>query len=363
MNSTLWLKPPEIDEQPQGRPAARPTPVTSHTDIAALLAVRAFDFDTRPEKPIPIIRLCGMPIATPGNVSNIQALPKTGKTGVVESLIAAAINGNRQGPDTLSFSAENPNGFALIHFDTEQSRYDHDALPRRACHRVGVERTPTWFYSYSLADLSIRERREALRHVMTEAHRNHGGIFAVLIDGIGDLCANPNDSEEAFDLVHEIHALAITYDCAILTVLHENPGSETGKTRGHLGSELERKAETNLRLAKDKDGVTTIWSQRARHCNLPREKGPCFAWNDAAGMHTSCGTAREIKSAANHERMKGEADGVFGGAESFRHSELMASISDTLCLRERAAKLRIQKWTAEGIIRKDTDGNYHLSNP
>jgi hypothetical protein len=34
----------------------------------------------------------------------------------------------------------------------------------------------------------------------------------------------------------------------IVGVIHFNPGGE--KTRGHLGSQLERKAETNLRLDK-----------------------------------------------------------------------------------------------------------------
>ena len=38
------------------------------------------------------------------------------------------------------------------------------------------------------------------------------------------------------------HQLAIEYDCVFMTVLHENPNSDFGKTRGHLGSQLSRKA-------------------------------------------------------------------------------------------------------------------------
>jgi hypothetical protein len=332
------------------------------TSLADALSARSFDFDSHPEKPIPLFHLAGMPLCTPGNITNIQAPPKAGKSAVVESLIAAVMNGNRQGPDTLGFSAENPQGHALLHFDTEQSRFDHDALIRRACRRAKVERSPSWLLSFSVADLDIRERRQALRHAMGEARETHGGIFAVLIDGVGDLCGDPNDSEESFDLVHELHVLAISHDCTIATVLHENPGSETGKTRGHLGSQLERKAETNLRLAKDKDGVTTVWAERARHCYLPKEQGPCFAWNDAEAMHTSCGTSGEIKSAATREKMQAEAEAAFVNRGSFRHAELMVAVGDSLEVKERAAKLRIQKWTAEGIIRKDAAGNYYLCN-
>jgi hypothetical protein len=332
-------------------------------DLASLLSERIFDFGNCPVKPIPILSLCGMPICTPGNLTNIQGPVKSGKSAVEEAIMAAAMNGNRQGSDTLGFVAENPKGFALLHFDTEQSRFDHDALVRRALRRARVTEPPAWFASYSTADLDIGQRRRAIRHAMVKAQESHGGIFAVMIDGIGDLCADPNDPEEAFDLVHELHALTITYDCAIVTVLHENPGSESGKTRGHLGSQLERKAETNLRLAKDKDGVTTMWADRARHCYLPKEKGPCFSWNDSEEMHTSCGTAGEIKTAANREKLQSDAASAFNGTESFRHSDLMAAVGEAFDLKERAAKDRVRKWAFEGIIRKDSAGNYHLSNP
>jgi hypothetical protein len=332
-------------------------------NLASLLSERVFDFGNCPVKPIPILSLCNMPICTPGNLTNIQGPVKSGKSAVEEAVMAAAMNGNRQGPDTIGFAAENPKGFALLHFDTEQSRFDHDALVRRALRRARATEPPPWFASYSTADLDVGQRRKAIRHAMVEARETHGGIFKVMIDGIGDLCADPNDPEEAFDLVHELHALAITYDCAIVTVLHENPGSENGKTRGHLGSQLERKAETNLRLAKDKDGITTMWTDRARHCYLPKEQGPCFSWNDEAEMHLSCGTAGEIKSTADREKMQSEAEKVFAGADSFRHGDLMDTIGQALELKERASKLRVQKWTAEGIIRKDSAGNYHLSNP
>ena len=331
--------------------------------IPDLLSARAFDFDSHPPKPIPLLSLANMPLCTPGNLTNIQAPPKAGKSAVIESIIAAVFNGNRQGPDTLGFSAENLHGYALLHFDTEQSRFDHDQLVRRALKRSQVECPPNWFRSYSLADLSIRERRQALRFALAEAQESHAGIFAVLIDGIGDLCADPNDSAEAFDLVHELHSLAIRHDCTIATVLHENPGSEGGKTRGHLGSQLERKVETNLRLAKDANGITTIWSDRARHCYLPKNQGPCFSWDDSEKMHTSCGTAGEIKSAATREKMDDEANAVFNGTDAMSYSELTTAIMDVLNVSERTAKGRVKSWLAEGITDKNSNGKHLLKNP
>ena len=40
----------------------------------------------------------------------------------------------------------------------------------------------------------------------------------------------------------------------VFCVLHENPGTEQAKTRGHLGSDLNRKAFANLRIDKDASG-------------------------------------------------------------------------------------------------------------
>lgn len=333
------------------------------TGIADLLAARAFDPAIRPEKPIARLLIADRPLCTPGNLGNIQSPPKGGKSGVVGAIIAAVMNGRRQGPDTLGFDAENPHGHALIHIDTEQSRFDADALVRRAIRRAQLVESPPWLLSYSLADLSISERREALRHVLAAASEKFGGVFAVLVDGVGDLCMDPNDAEESFGLVHELHALAIRYDTVILTVLHENPGSETGKTRGHLGSQLERKAETNLRLAKDSNGITTVWAERARHTHLPKESGLCFQWSDIAGMHVSCGTAGEIKSAASRERMQDEAEKAFGDNQAMTYTQLFSAIVDLLEVSERTAKARVKTWLEEGITFKDSAGNHRLKNP
>jgi hypothetical protein len=327
------------------------------------LAARAFDFSARIDPPIPRLRLCGHSLFTPGNIGVFQAPPKQGKSGAISAVLSAPIAGRRVGADTLGFEADNDERHALIHFDTEQSRFDHDSLVRRSLRRAKATEPPEWLMSYSVADLSVMERREALRIAMRDGKAKHGGVFAVVIDGIGDLCADPNDSEESFDLVAELHWLAITYDCAIITVLHENPGSESGKTRGHLGSQLERKAETNLRLAKDKDGITTMWAERARHCYLPKEQGHCFQWSDTEKMHVSCGSAGEIRQSEKREKMIAEALSSYAGEDSMSFTQLEQAIMSALTLKERSAALRIKAWAAEGIIRKDAAGNYHLIDP
>ena len=120
-------------------------------------------------------------------------------------------------------------------------------------------------------------------------------MLAVFIDGAADLMKNPNDIEEASQLVEDLNMLAMSLNLAIITVVHENAGSEVGKARGHLGSELERKVETNLRVQKDPEGVSYIWAERARHCDIPMNKGVAFSWDDEKHMHVTRGVAGVIK--------------------------------------------------------------------
>ena len=328
---------------------------------SAELAPRAFDIKNPPPRPVPLLSLGEHVVCTPGNISNVQAPAKAGKSAVIGAIMAAIFDGNRQGSDTLGFSAENPDGKALVHFDTEQSRFDHHALVVKSLTRARIETPPPWFMSFSVADLSIPARVAALEATIQRAAADHGGVLAVIVDGIADLVFDPNDSAECFALVGQLHTLAIKHDCAIITVLHENPGAVEGKTRGHLGSQLERKAETNLRLAKDSNGITTIFAERARHAHIPRDAGSCFEWSHAAGMHVSCGDAGEIKRTAKREKMEAEAAKVFLAGESMAYGELVAGIMESLTLLNRAARGRITKWVEEGLISKEAGGKYRLA--
>lgn len=328
-----------------------------------LLASRQFDYANQPAKPEPVLTFNGHPLSTAGNLTNVQAGIKAGKSAAIGAVIAATIRGKRQGGDCLGFESDNPEGKAVLHFDTEQSRFDADALIRRSVKRAGVsDSPPPWLLSYSMADVDIADRRKALRVAMDQAHGTFGGVHAVIIDGVADLCHALNDDVGAFDLVGELHKLAIRFDCPILTVLHENPGSEHGKTRGHLGSQLERKAETNLRLVKDGDGITTIYTERSRHCYIPKAQGLCFHWSESQAMHVTCGTAGELVATAKRAKMRDEAELVMND-HGVSYSELVTAIMDRLDLKERASKTRVSSWKAEGIIRQDESKNLHLVNP
>ena len=324
------------------------------------LAARRFNAATPPPKPRPIYTLAGATVATQGNVEAITGQAKSGKTALLSGFIAATMEPTG---DTLGVSSSNPDGAAVIHFDTEQSRYDHHAVIMQALRRAGRQAPPDWLHSYSLADVGIDERRILFRHQLDAARKAHGAIHSAILDGIGDLCHDPNDSAEAFALVGELHKLAIDYDTTIICVLHENPGSETGKTRGHLGSQLERKAESNLRMTKDADGITTVFTANSRHASISKEQGPRFAWNDEAAMHLTVDAVSTVKDSARREELRDVAVEVFRDTPAtvgLTWEQLHQRIEAAEGLKRGGSRKRFTAMKKAGVIRQ-TGEKYRLA--
>jgi 5S rRNA maturation endonuclease (ribonuclease M5) len=321
--------------------------------LDTLLDARRFDISKPPSKPVPVLLIAGKPIATAGNLVAVTAQAKAGKTALLTGALAALMDPSG---DCLGITGANPDGLAALHVDTEQSPYDHHAVILQVLRRAGRDKPPEWLRSYSLADVPTKDRRKALVHDMTRAAVG-GKLRVAFIDGVADLCVDPNDPAEAFGLVEELHRLAITYACPIVCVLHENPGSETGKTRGHLGSQLERKAETNLRLSKDTSGVTVVFTERSRHCHIPRESGPRFVWDDVAGMHVSCGTARDDKAESDDFHHLAIVEEIFSDRVTIRYSELKREVMRVKGVKEAQAERTIKKLVPK-YVRKGLLGVY-----
>lgn len=251
-----------------------------------------------PEQPPPPDEVCltllDQPVAARGNLTVIQAKQKAGKTGVITSDLAAAIRGSYQAQgDTLGFAWRGDATGAILHLDTEQSPADHHACVERARKRAGVTDTNR-LHSYQLVTFKIRERMEVLRRKLKQL-ASMGKIDCVIVDGLADLLPSVNDEEHASDLVAELMRLSQEYDCAIIGVIHENPGTNEGKTRGHLGSELQRKAFANIRIDKDPEtNVSTIYGTEMRKGSIPKTQGLCFAWDNEQGMHVTLGTYSQI---------------------------------------------------------------------
>jgi hypothetical protein len=266
------------------------------------LRERAYSLRFDPDKPPPPDETCMVigdtPIAARGNLTVEQGKSKTGKTAVVSAVMGAAQRGEFQAAgDTLCVSWVGECTGAIVHLDTEQSLGDWHGLVRRSITRSGLPAVSPRLVSLPLVMFSRADRMEILRQTLVFEHER-AGVDLVMIDGVADLCKSPNDEGEALELVSRLHAMAQEYHCTIFCVIHENPSTDQSKTRGHLGSELNRKAFANLRIDKDTEtSVSTIYGTDMRKRDIPKEQGFCFAWDDEAKMHTFQGRAAGLKAA------------------------------------------------------------------
>jgi len=323
-----------------------------------ILPARAFDLQNPPPIAEPIFSIGRASILTPGNLAVVGAQAKAGKSAFIGAMLASAMSSKG---DTLGCISQNPKGHALIHFDTEQSPADHHNLVATALRRADVEEPPPWLRSYRIFDLPIPDRLTALEEELSFCARKFGGIHSVILDGVADYCVDPNDATEAFSLVARLHTLTGRYNTGLLAVLHHNPGTETGKTRGHLGSQLERKAESNLTIDKDADGISTIYTKNSRHAFIPKDSGPRFRWNDIEEMHTSCESAGEQKTRADADMLWAVFAEAFETKDAYRFSELREQVERIRRVKPSMAEKSIRTAKDSGIIRKDVTNLYRIA--
>lgn len=348
-------------------PKAKPSP--------EMLRARAYAMRFDPNETPPPDETCmvigDVPIAARGNLTVPQGKSKVGKSALISAILGAAHRGNYNAHgDTLCVAWQGESTGAIIHMDTEQSRSDWHALVCRGITRSGIPEASPRLVSLPLVMFSRSERLAVLKGTLAHEKQDKGVIDLVLIDGVADLCVSPNDEAEALELVSQLHALAQEFDCPIVCVLHENPGTDMGKTRGHLGSELNRKAFANLRIDKDTEtSVSTIYGTDMRKRDIPKDQGFCFAWDDVAKMHTFQGRAAGLKAAQTEAKAVAKAREVWTEIFDFalasgtfslvplvspkQAAVLERDISGTKKLTEEATmKKRMQRAESLGVLRK-----------
>lgn len=318
-------------------------------ELRKILAARRFDRANPPPPPREVYRIGSIVVSTGGNLTGVTGHAKAGKSAFVNASMASVMNPGKG--DTFTINSSNPRNWALLHFDTEQDPALFHEKVLTATRRAGLETEPEWLRSHCLTGLTPSEVRELVKQEMADAKKEFGGIHSVLLDGLADSVWDVNDTKEAISYVTELHATAIEYDCPILGILHLNPGSDS-KSRGHLGSQLERKAESNLMLAKEGDDTTVIWSDKQRRAPILKQYGPRFRWSDDAKMHVSCETGANSKEREKIERFQCELDDVFNGRHALRYTELLTTVKNSLRVSDRTAERRLKEYVRLHLVSK-----------
>lgn len=182
-----------------------------------------------------------VPIGTYGNFSFVQAPPKTKKTFFVSLLASVYLAGNNKfGGDIKGHRGDRK----LLHFDTEQGKWHCQKVFRRVLDMNNTKQDDN-YQTFTLRTIGYKTRLEFIEYWLRE-RVEEGKAGVVIIDGVADLISDVNNLEESNNVVQKLMEWTANFNCHIITIIHSNYGSS--KPTGHLGSLLEKKAETQIEL-------------------------------------------------------------------------------------------------------------------
>lgn len=198
-----------------------------------------------PPAEVPLITIGNAVIATLGNHSLITGKKKARKTLFVVWLIHKYFTQNTR--------TATPHD--IIIFDTEQGKSHVWQMRKKVKTLTGID-IPVFF----LRGMAPVERRGFISDTLKYWPKKPKIVF---IDGVRDLMSNINDPIESTDVIVWLEDLITTYNPHVCEILHQNKGDVN--PRGHIGTELQNKAQVTIDLSKDeKTGDTVVKCESAR---------------------------------------------------------------------------------------------------
>lgn len=320
----------------------------------------------KPDSPPQILWVGDCSIATFGNFSASTGKAKSKKTFNISAMVAAAlVNGT-----VLNYRACLPDGKRKIfYFDTEQSKFHCHNVLERIFKLAGLSLGKD---SDRITFIGLREYTPSLRLSLIDyALRKSSGYGLVIIDGLRDLMYDINNAKEATDVMTMLMAWTSAYNLHIHCVLHQNKNDSN--TRGHIGTELENKAETVLVISKDKQN-TGISEVRPMHMRDKEFSSFAFHIDENAlpvleeDYHVTIVKQKEVPLTSLPESIHKEIlDDLFANRNPIRYIDMVNCLNEFYSLRGykkgiNATKGLLKRLTDKGIITRNAEG-YHYIPP
>ncbi|MDV4024424.1 mobilization protein [Elizabethkingia anophelis] len=199
--------------------------------------------DSFSEPPV-VIKIEDSIVGTLGNFSASTGKAKSKKTFNISAIVASALINDQVLGYCSSFSGSKRN---ILYIDTEQSPFHCLMVMQRILLLAGLplDRQPQNLEFLCLRGSDPKTRILIIEHII----ENFENLGLVIIDGIRDLVYDINSPSESTYLITKLMQWTDEKQIHIHVVLHLNKGDDN--TRGHLGTELNNKAETVLQITKN----------------------------------------------------------------------------------------------------------------
>lgn len=131
----------------------------------------------------------------------------------------------------------------VLYVDTEQSPDDVQLVTKRLKYLAGED---NGLFMYGLKPCTPEERI-----LLIDLYLNTHKVDVLIVDGIRDLIYDINDAKECTNVMTRLMKWSYDFDLHVGAILHVNKGN--GMARGHIGTELENKCQTLIRITKDEN--------------------------------------------------------------------------------------------------------------
>ena len=350
INGGSDLKTPAVEAVLDSIRNAVAVPTAEEVEMQALYD--AFLLSTEKEYPEVqyLLSVDGVPAISLADVTLVQDAAKAGKTKLISILLATMLGGEWGVLKRLVDKVK------IVMFDTEQYIADTSSMYNSILSMAGRE--PKDVYDelkvFNIRIQSFEQRKDFVFRVI----RKECPQMAV-IDGVRDLNLDINDPKTCPAFVQELMQLASEVGCAIIVVLHNNPGDE--KARGWLGTEILNKCGSSFECCKSGNVVTV------KNVLYRRAKAPAWSFTftpdgtptpdetliSQAVKNNKAEEARlkEIQRiATDDEILKRVIPIINGSSGRILRSDLVSAMEERKIYKSAAAQNFINRSLARGVL-------------
>ena len=296
------------------------------------------------------------PMMTLQNFSVIIGVPGTRKTFGCLLLVAEYLSACTRPRSNYFIRADAEPG-RVLWIDTEQGRGRARRIKRRM--RRILDSDAALLEVFDLREIDPPKRLMACA-LAIEQYRPS----LVVIDGIADLCNDPNHIVEGAIIQQFVMKFSSHYNCHILTVIHANlndvmSGGKVLRPRGHAGSNLYRKTETAMVFNADGE-ITKVSFEKARG---KRPEDFCFKVNDQ-GLPEVVGAPQQDDGPSMRQQMRCNAIAIYcrdvhGGSRS---TDIVNQVMRAYKVSKRTVMEDIKHTMEAGLIVKRDNGLYYATD-
>ena len=169
-----------------------------------------------------------------------------------------------------------------------------------------------------------------------------------------------NNENDSVAVVEDLYRLAAIYNTCIVCVLHFIPNGV--KLRGHLGSELQRKAAAIISIERENNSKNSVIKALKVRDGSPLDVPMIqFAWNKDVAMHTYVGEKPiEEREKRKREELQDAAITIFTQTPHLVYGELCERLKSYFEVQDSAAKRYIKFMRENNIIINDPSNSTYL---